>query len=169
MPKNMGKGGKSYKAGNAKGSMQNQKRDLVYAEPGTGEEYAQVRRPLGNLRLELQLTGGTTVIGVIRGAMARKVWIVQGDVVLIAKRDFNENDVVDVIHRFAPAEVRALAKEGAIPRDFRSADEREQRDNGGVIFVNEDDDDDAGDDDETNEIDRNAVVMDDPLAELDDL
>lgn len=102
MPKNMGKGGKSFKAGNSKGNMQNQKRDLVYADTASGEDYAQCRKALGNLRLELQLANGKKVIGVIRGVMARKIYITVGDVVLISKREFNENDVVDVIHRYMP-------------------------------------------------------------------
>lgn len=169
MPKNMGKGGKSFRAGRLKGNMQNQKRDITYANPDEGEEYAQVKKALGNLRLELQLAGGSTVIGAIRGAMARKVWIGQGDVVLVAKRDFNENDVVDVIHRYTPVEVRSLVKENAIPRDFRSAEERENNGNSDYIFVNAEDDVNDEEDDEQNAIDRNEVVMDDPLAGLDDL
>lgn len=148
--------------------MQNQKRDLTYANPEEGEEYAQVKKALGNLRLELQLAGGSTVIGAIRGAMVRKVWIGQGDVVLVAKRDFNENDVVDVIHRYIPAEVRLLVKENAIPRDFRSAEERDNHGNSDYIFVN-DEEEPQGEDDEQNAIDRNEVIMDDPLANLDSL
>ncbi|CCW64966.1 unnamed protein product [Phytomonas sp. EM1] len=166
MPKNMGKGGKSFKAGNAKGNMQNDKRDLIYADTESGEEYAQVKKALGNLRLELQLAGGTTVIGAIRGAMVRKVWIAQGDVVLISKRSFNENDTVDIIHRYRPVEVRMLVKENAIPRDFRPADERENHGHQYYVFVN--DEDEQGNEDE-DVIDRNEVVMDDPLAALGDL
>lgn len=168
MPKNMGKGGKSFKAGNSKGNMQNTKRELTYANPEEGEEYAQVKKALGNLRLELQLAGGSTVIGAIRGAMVRKVWIGQGDVVLVAKRDFNENDVVDVIHRYTPVELRALVKENAIPRDFRSAEERENNGNSDYIFVN-DEEEAPEEDDERNAIDRNEVVMDDPLGNLENL
>ncbi|KPA77776.1 putative Eukaryotic translation initiation factor 1A [Leptomonas pyrrhocoris] len=168
MPKNMGKGGKSFKAGNSKGNMQNQKRDLTYADPEEGEEYAQVKKALGNLRLELQLAGGSTVIGAIRGAMVRKVWIGQGDVVLVAKRDFNKTGVVDVIHRYTPAEVRLLVKENAIPRDFRSAEERDHNGNSDYIFVN-DEDEAPEDDDEQNAIDRNEVIIDDPIAALENL
>lgn len=168
MPKNMGKGGKSFKAGNSKGNMQNQKRDLTYANPDEGEEYAQVKKALGNLRLELQLAGGSTVIGIIRGAMVRKVWIGQGDVVLVAKREFNENDMVDVIHRYFPAEVRLLVKENAIPRDFRSAEDCDSNARTDYVFVNDEEEAQDGDD-EQDAIDRNKVFMDDPLARLEDL
>lgn len=167
MPKNMGKGGKSFKAGNSKGNMQNQKRDIVYADPEEGEEYAQVKRAFGHLRLELQLAGGSTVIGVIRGAMVRKVWIGQGDVVLVCKREFNEDDTVDIIHRYTPAEVRSLVKENAIPRDFRSTEERTNQSNTDYVFVN--DEDDNANEDEEDVMDRNEVIMNDPLAALDNL
>ncbi|KEG07888.1 putative eukaryotic translation initiation factor 1A [Trypanosoma grayi] len=169
MPKNMGKGGKSFKAGNAKGIMQNQKRDIVYADAQEDEEYAQVKKALGNLRLELQLADGSKAIGAIRGAMVRKVWIAQGDVVLISKRSFNTNDIVDVLHRYTPAEVRALVKDEIIPRDFRSTDEREANNaQTDYVFVAENDDE-AADDKDENVIDRHKVVLDDPLANFDDL
>lgn len=162
----MGKGGKSFKAGNSKGNMQNQKRDLVYADTASGEDYAQCRKALGNLRLELQLANGKKVIGVIRGVMARKIYITVGDVVLISKREFNENDVVDVIHRYMPTQVRQLVKENVIPRDFRATQERTAS-HGDYLFVN--DEEDQGDEEGEKKIDHNEVIMDDPLAELDDL
>ncbi|EPY30681.1 translation initiation factor 1A [Strigomonas culicis] len=165
MPKNMGKGGKSFKAGNAKGNQFNEKRALVYAEEG--EEYAQAKKALGNLNLQLQLASGATVIGRVRGAMVRKVWVTPGDVVLIQKRDFNENDIVDIIHRYNAAEVRTLVKENVIPRDFRSTEERGDATHGDYEFVNEDDN--GNEEKEANVLDRNQVVMDDPLAGLDDL
>lgn len=169
MPKNTGKGGKSYKASNSKGIMAS-KRDIIYADTEEGEEYAQVKRALGNLCLELQLPGGSTVIGVIRGAMVRKVWIGAGDVVLISKREFNKNDKVDVIHRYQPQEVRSLLKENAIPRDFRPAEEREENKNSHYDFVQQEEGaEEEGAEEEGNVIDRNEIVMDDPLAGLDDL
>ncbi|ESL09611.1 translation initiation factor 1A [Trypanosoma rangeli SC58] len=171
MPKNMGKGGKSFKAGNAKGIMQNQKRDILYADPQEEEEYAQVKKALGNLRLELQLADGSKAIGAIRGTMVRKVWIAQGDVVLVSKRAFNKNDIVDVIHRYNPAEVRCLVKDEVIPRDFRSSDERDAKNaHSDYVFVADNDDDEGADkEDGENVIDRNKVVLDDPLATFDDL
>lgn len=167
MPKNMGKGGKSFKAGNSKGNMQNQKRELIYADTEAGEEYAQMRRALGNLRVELQLAGGRTVVGVIRGAMVRKVYISVGDVVLISKREFNVNDVVDVIYRYSNPEVRALVKDNVIPRDFRSVEERNTSATHDYEFVAEKEDDE--DDEKENMINRDEVIDNDPLAALDDL
>ncbi|KAG8348421.1 putative Translation initiation factor 1A IF 1 [Trypanosoma vivax] len=171
MPKNMGKGGKSFKAGNTKGIMQNQKRELVLAMAEEGEEYAQVKKPLGNLRVDLQLADGGQAIGVIRGAMVRKVWIGQGDVVIISRREFNQNDMVDVIYRYNPQEVRTLVKREIIPRDFRSAEElQENNARLDYVFVAENDNDDSDDNEENaNYFNREMVVLDDPLADFDDL
>lgn len=162
MPKNMGKGGKSFKAGNAKSEPS--KRDITLADKALGEEYAMIKKALGNLKLECQLPNGEKCIGVIRGAMVRKQWITAGDVVLVSKREFNQNDHVDIIHKYRPEEVRVLVKEAEIPRDFRG---QEDGPNGqqyaDIEFVMQTE--------ETKEelaskFDRNALVSDDPLAHL---
>ncbi|CAD2212655.1 translation initiation factor 1A [Angomonas deanei] len=163
MPKNMGKGGKSFKAGNSKSNQHNQKRELLTAEEG--EEYAHVKKALGNLNMELQLAGGTTVIGHIRGAMVRKVYVTPGDVVLISKREFNANDPVDIIYRFTPAEVRTLVKTNVIPRDFSQAEKAEHAD---YEFVNDEDESGEEEDDQKN-FNRDEIALIDPLAELEDL
>lgn len=168
MPKNIGKGGKSFKAGNTKGNMQHSKRDLVLADPSLGEEYALVKEPLGNLRLRLQLAGGSIVTGTIRGAMVRKVWIGAYDVVLISRREFCKDGMVDVIHRYTPQEVRQLTKDNCVPRDFRCAEELHNKGNSNYEFVNDDDGDLNGDEEE-NTIDRYQVQLNDPLAQLEDL
>lgn len=167
MPKNIGKGGKSFKAGNTKGNMQHSKRELVHADPSLGEEYALVKEALGNLRLRLQLAGGNVVTGTIRGAMVRKVWIGANDVVLISRREFCKEGMVDVIHRFSPQEVRLLTKENCIPRDFRGAEEL-HKGNSNYEFVN-DDEGEASENDEDEAINRYQVHLNDPLAQLEDL
>jgi translation initiation factor 1A len=164
MPKNMGKGGKSFKAGNAKSEPN--KRDMTLADPALGEDYAVIKKTLGNLRLECQLPTGEKVIGVIRGAMVRKQWITVGDVVLISKREFNERDNVDIIHKFQPPEVRVLVKEGHIPRDFRGNDEGPNgQEFADIEFVMQQTAEDQKES-EAQKFDRNALVTDDPLAYL---
>lgn len=168
MPKNIGKGGKSFKAGNTKGNMQNSKREIIYADPTLGEEYALVKEALGSLRLRLQLPGGSIVIGTIRGAMVRKVWIAANDVVLISRRDFCKDGMVDVIHRYTPQEVRQLTKENCVARDFRGAEELHNKGNSNYEFVNDDEGEGSGND-EDELINRYQVQLNDPLAQLEDL
>jgi len=43
---------------------------------------------LGNGRLECNCFDGTKRLGHIRGKLKKKVWISQGDIVLIGLRDF---------------------------------------------------------------------------------
>lgn len=163
MPKNMGKGGKSFKAGNAKGD--SGKRELTYADEESGEKYAMVKSALGNLRLQCQLVDGEVVIGVIRGAMVRKQWITKGDVVIIAVREFNEHDNVDIVYKYKPDEVRALVKEGLIPRDFRGAEDgQSEQQHDSIDFVL--DVEEQTKDEKKSKYDRTQLVVDDPLAAL---
>ena len=165
MPKNMGKGGKSFRAGT--GRAEPNKREMTLPDESLGEEFACVKVALGNHKVQLQLADGSKVIGHIRGAMVRKVWITPNDIVIIAKREFNTLDTVDIIHKFQPHEVGKLTKEGLIPRDFRSIDEKV--DNGQSYndydFV-QDMQQQQEQSDGKKVYDRNALVEDDPLALL---
>lgn len=68
-------------------------------------EYAQVLKMLGNGRVEAQCFDGTKRLAHIRGKMRKKVWINQGDIVLLSLRDF-QDDKADVIVKYTPDEVR---------------------------------------------------------------
>jgi translation initiation factor 1A len=50
-----------------------QKRELVYKEEGL--EYAQVKKMLGNGRIEAYCFDGATRLGHIIGKMRKKIWI----------------------------------------------------------------------------------------------
>ena len=50
-----------------------QKRELVYKEEGL--EYAQVKKMLGNGRIEAYCFDGVTRLGHIIGKMRKKIWI----------------------------------------------------------------------------------------------
>ena len=56
-------------------------------------------------------------IGVIRGAMRKKVYINPNDVIIVSVRDF-EPDKVDVIHKYTNDEVRELIKLKEIPSNI---------------------------------------------------
>lgn len=70
---------------------------------------------LGNGRLEAVCFDGQTRLGHIRGKMLKRVWINTGDILLVALRDF-QDDKVDVIHKYALDQVRALKQAGEIPQ-----------------------------------------------------
>jgi len=49
----------------------------------------------------------------IRGKMKKKIWINQGDTVLISLRDY-QDEKADIIHRYKPEEARELKKNSRI-------------------------------------------------------
>ncbi|MCQ2817003.1 MAG: translation initiation factor eIF-1A [archaeon] len=178
MPKNTGKGGNKRK----KAKKQSQEaRELVYK--GEMEEYGQVLRLLGDLRLEINCMDGVKRIGHIRGKMKKKCWIANGDVVLVSLREFDE-EKCDVVHKYFDDEVRKLKKAGELPDSLvvREADEDEDNEEkgndgyGDIVFEDEepqedekekkkktkkkDDDEDDKKDDEDNEEDGDINIDD---------
>ncbi|KAG2230372.1 hypothetical protein INT48_007667 [Thamnidium elegans] len=106
MVKNKGKGGKSRRRG--KNDTENDKRELVFKEEG------QVLKMLGNGRVEAQCFDGVKRLALIRGKLRKKVWINQGDIVLLSLRDF-QDEKADVIQRYNPDEARQLKSYGELP------------------------------------------------------
>ena len=139
MPRNTGMGGNKRK----KGKKQVQEaRELIYK--GEMEEYAQVLRLLGDSRLEVQCLDGVKRIGHIRGKMKKRVWIANGDVVLVSLREF-ENDKCDIVEKYTEDEVRKLKKAGELPDSIKlpdseaEKDEKEKKDDGygDIVFQDE--------------------------------
>ncbi|KAF7488430.1 Eukaryotic translation initiation factor 1A [Sarcoptes scabiei] len=114
MPKNKGKGGKNRRRG--KNENEDEKRELVFKEDG--QEYAQVMRMLGNGRLEAYCFDGVKRLCHIRGKLRKKVWINQGDIILIGLRDYQDTKA-DVILKYNPEEARNLKTYGELPENAR--------------------------------------------------
>lgn len=83
-----------------------------------GQEYAQVVKMLGNGRCECFCFDGVTRLGHIRGKMRKKVWITAGDIVLVGKREF-QDEKVDIIHKYTADEARNLKQYGELPDNAR--------------------------------------------------
>ena len=113
MPKNKGKGGKNRRRGKNEGD---EKRELVFKEDG--QEYAQVLRMLGNGRLEAQCIDGVKRLCHIRGKMRKKVWVNNGDIILLGLRDF-QDEKADVILKYLADEARSLKAYGELPDSIR--------------------------------------------------
>ena len=110
MPKNKGKGGKNVKRG--KNQKFEEARELVFKEDG--QEYAQVQKMLGNGRLEAYCFDGKKRLCHIRGTMRRRIWVQQGDIILVGLRDFQDSKA-DVILKYTDAESRNLKVYGELP------------------------------------------------------
>ncbi|RUP47090.1 hypothetical protein BC936DRAFT_146142 [Jimgerdemannia flammicorona] len=77
-------------------------------------EYAQVIKMLGNGRLEAQCFDGEKRLAHIRGKLRKKVWINQGDIILISLRDY-QDEKADVILKYTADEARNLKAYGELP------------------------------------------------------
>ena len=121
------------------------KRELVEKEEG--QEYAQVIRMLGNGRLEASCFDGKQRLCHIRGKMRKKVWVNQGDIILVGLRPY-QDDKADIILRYNADEARALKKRGALPSNTLIEDHPEQDDDDTAFeFANDGDSDSDGSDD----------------------
>ena len=110
MPKNKGKGGKNRRRGKKSG--EEEKRELNFKTEG--QEYAQTLRMLGNGRLEAMCADGKKRLCHIRGKMRKRVWVNQGDYILIGLREF-QDEKADVLLKYSPEEARILRATKEIP------------------------------------------------------
>jgi translation initiation factor 1A len=86
--------------------------------PGPGEVLGIVEKLLGYDRLLVRCIDGHTRLCRIRGKMKRKVWIKEGDVVLVSPWDFQSETRGDVTWRYTYNQVDWLAKNKYIPPDW---------------------------------------------------
>ena len=77
-------------------------------------EYAQVVKMLGNGRLEALCFDGEKRLAHIRGKLRKKVWINQGDIILLSLRDY-QDEKGDVILKYNADEARSLKAYGELP------------------------------------------------------
>ena len=138
------KGGKKGKK--AKKQVDEIERPLVFKEEN--QEYCQVTKLLGNSRTEGQCFDGKTRLCKIRGTLKKKkIWVKNGDIVIVALRDF-EDDKCDIIYVYQQKEVKKLMKLGEIPDSVKlnelEAGEENQEDIG-IDFKGSDDEDDHED------------------------
>ena len=73
---------------------------------------------LGNGRCECFCFDGVTRLGHIRGKMRKKVWVTAGDIVLVGKREF-QDEKVDILHKYTADEARNLKQYGELPETAR--------------------------------------------------
>jgi translation initiation factor 1A len=107
-------GGKNRRRG--KNENDNEKRELTFKEEG--QEYAQVVKMLGNGRLEALCFDGEKRLAHIRGKLRKKVWINQGDIILLSLRDY-QDEKGDVILKYSADEARSLKAYGELPESAK--------------------------------------------------
>jgi len=123
-----GKGGKKKKRGKSQAG--HFKRELQYK--GEGEEYAQVLRMLGGGTLEAQCFDGQLRMAQIRGKMRKRVWIAQGDLILVSIRDFQPTKG-DVVLKYTGDEARKLKSQGELPEHVQINKDLDENDGGAEV------------------------------------
>jgi len=92
--------------------------DDEHAWQEEGQEYAQVVKMLGNGRLEALCFDGEKRLAHIRGKLRKKVWINQGDIILLSLRDY-QDEKGDVILKYSADEARSLKAYGELPENAK--------------------------------------------------
>ena len=106
---------KSKKKGGNKSGQDEHIRDLEFKQEM--EEYAKVMRLLGDRKILIKLPDGSEIMGVIPGKFRKKIWIAVDDVILVSRREYQQ-DKVDIIYKYVDKEIRHLIQYQEIPSSF---------------------------------------------------
>ncbi|MDI6644394.1 MAG: translation initiation factor eIF-1A [Methanobacteriaceae archaeon] len=80
--------------------------------PRKGEIPGVVEQILGHGKLKVRCADGHIRLGRIPGKMKKRIWIREGDVVLVKPWDFQSDEKADVIWRYTRTESNWLEKRG---------------------------------------------------------
>ncbi len=80
--------------------------------PAEGEVIGVVVQMLGYDRMRVRCADGKVRVCRIPGRFKKKVWIREGDVVLVAPWDFQPDQKADIVWRYTKDEVRKLEEMG---------------------------------------------------------
>jgi len=87
-------------------------RELVL--PGEGQLVGIVSQLLGFNRVKVRCSDGKTRICRIPGKMIKKIWLREGDLVLVAPWDFQSDQKGDIIWRYDRNEIKVLKSKGLL-------------------------------------------------------
>ena len=81
------------------------------------EEYAQIIKILGDGRFQCKCADGIERVAHVRGKMRKRIWLANGDIILVSLREF-EPEKCDVVEKYKEKEVAKLKNAGEIPDSF---------------------------------------------------
>ena len=84
---------------------------------GDEQEYGKITRMLGDRKVTLLLTDGSEILGLIPGKFRKRVWFKTDDIVLVGRREY-QNDRVDIVYKYHDYEARKLLKMSELPPKF---------------------------------------------------
>ena len=103
------------------------------------QQYGKIDKLLGEMRATVILTDNVEILGIIQGKFRKRVWFKPGDVVLISRRDFQE-DKVDIIHKYSENDVKKLLKEYEIPPHFLDGVVHNDDNSAGIVITDDEND-----------------------------
>lgn len=133
MPNN--KGGKKYKRNK---NIAQENKTTRLKDENESQEYAQITKALGNCRFEVMCFDGKSRLATMCGKMRKRVFVNQGEFVLVSLRDWQDSKC-DIIDKYNANDVQKLKKMKCIPdfikfEETSNIDEQMEDDNMGYIF-----------------------------------
>lgn len=156
------KGGKKHKQKASKDFRDNFNGRITYKDSKVGQEYAIVIQRLGGNRLLVKSIVNKNikeVQAVIPGSFRKKVWMKDGDLILIQSRSFNDSQY-DVIHKYSESEEKELKKTGALEQLYEKEENEDEHDYGQVQFTDIIDSDEDRKDEEVGNTLNNELDID---------
>lgn len=86
--------------------------------PEQGELLGVVVKLTGSDHILVKCTDGKVRSGRIRGKLKRRIWIREGDIVLVAPWDFKSDEKADVLWRYTIAQVDWLKANKYVPKEL---------------------------------------------------
>jgi len=80
--------------------------------PRNNEVFGILDRRLGGSRCQVRCLDGKTRICRIPGRLKRKLWVREGDVVLVEPWEFGGDEKGDIIYKYRPIQTQWLRKNG---------------------------------------------------------
>ena len=90
-------------------------RNIIY--PSVNDVLCIAQKMLGYDRVQVKCQDGHTRICRIRGKMKRRVWIREGDIVLVSPWDFQADERGEIFWRYTASQVEQLRREGVLKID----------------------------------------------------
>jgi len=87
--------------------------------PGERELFGVIEQRLGYNKMYVRCQDGKIRIGRVPGKYSRRLWIREGDLVLIKLWEIQTDKKCDIIYRYTAAQKAALIQKKLLPEDMR--------------------------------------------------
>lgn len=95
-------------------AMQDDLQDQIYRIhlPRGRQTFGIVQRRLGGSRMEIRCFDGKTRVCRIPGRLKRRLWVREGDLIIVEPWEFSGDDKGDVLYKYTKAQVSFLRRKG---------------------------------------------------------